>query len=367
MKRILVVQAPAVRRWVTAALAVFVLGATPGALGQTLEWSPESMFLDNVTVGTTAWGTLTLTASVAPVTVSSIEWTYNQPGTFSGIPLFGFEADRSVPATMLPGESMEIYISFTPEEAFSFASANLRVTNNSANAGILDYFVEGSGAEPSSCFPLASCGGICTDLENDLLNCGTCGNVCPTPSVGLAACNAGVCGFICDESIDLSSDPENCGSCGNVCDAPMHGTAFCEDGGCGFVCDEGYEIVGDTCEAIVVKTPEEIVDDLVQFVTEARDSGGLVGLGPSGKDQQAEKLLDVFIKHLVRAQLFIDNGLLAEACGRLNWDHLRSDGGWPFVMPPDMVAGEDASETHDRIVELMDLIGCEISEAPERP
>ena len=367
MKRILVAQAPAVRRWVTAALAFLLLGVTLGAQAVTLEWAPASMFIDDVPVGTTAWGKLTLTAWDSEVTISIIRWTSNQPGTFSGIPQFGFEADRSVPATMLPGESMDIYISFTPEEAGTIAQAILQVGNDSLNASPLDYFVEGRGAETSSCFPLGDCGGICTDLENDLLNCGTCGNVCPTPSVGLAACNAGVCGFICDESIDLSSDPENCGSCGNVCDAPMHGTAFCEDGGCGFVCDEGYEIVGDACEAIVVQTPEEMVDDLVQFVTEARESGGLVGLGPSGKDQQAEKLLDVFIRHLEVAQLLIDNNEFEEACGRLNWDHLRSDGGWPFVMPPDMVAGEDASETHDRIVELMDLIGCEITEAPERP
>jgi hypothetical protein len=68
------------------------------------------------------------------------------------------------------------------------------------------------GAQPGLC------GGSCTDMATDLLNCGACGTACP-PNV---ACVAGacvcppaqLCGGVCS---DTSSDPNNCGACGVAC------------------------------------------------------------------------------------------------------------------------------------------------------
>jgi hypothetical protein len=73
----------------------------------------------------------------------------------------------------------------------------------------------------------------------DVNNCGSCGNVCPTPSNGTAKCSAGVCGVNCNSgytacngsclaSGDLSNDSNNCGACGNIC----QGGAACISGKC---------------------------------------------------------------------------------------------------------------------------------------
>jgi hypothetical protein len=45
-----------------------------------------------------------------------------------------------------------------------------------------------------------SCPTGCKDLQRDVLNCGTCGNVCPAPAAGtgIAVCTSGQCGFDCN-------------------------------------------------------------------------------------------------------------------------------------------------------------------------
>lgn len=358
----------------TILLAGLLLGISPmSATAQSISWDPHGMTFPDTPIGETR--TLTLVIfnedSALHVSIDQIEWTWNQPGEITLAPQFAFVADRPMPTSLLPGEEMAIDILFTPETAFSIASANLLITNTSTNASPLEYWVDGMGSEVGSCDPLSSCAGICIDLQNDLNNCGSCGNVCPVPSVGLAVCNAGVCGYVCDESIDLSSDPQNCGSCDNVCDTPMHSTSFCEDGSCGFVCDEGYEPVGDGCQASVTQTPEELMDALLAFVLESSDTGALLGLGPSGRNQAGEAKLNVFVMNIEKANELFDLGTpagMTRACGFLNFSQLRSDGGWPFIMPPDLVAGEATSEVYDRIIELMGLIeGCEPTEAPTRP
>lgn len=60
-----------------------------------------------------------------------------------------------------------------------------------------------------------------TDLDNDLHNCGACGNVCGTNTVCVSArcvsaCENGhsLCKGTC---VDTASDSDNCGACGNVC------------------------------------------------------------------------------------------------------------------------------------------------------
>lgn len=76
------------------------------------------------------------------------------------------------------------------------------------------------------------CGGVCVDLRNDVANCGSCDNVCPPGQPGFVpgcaegncffmrerACAEGLasCGGVC---VDLQVEPANCGTCGNVCAA----------------------------------------------------------------------------------------------------------------------------------------------------
>ena len=87
-------------------------------------------------------------------------------------------------------------------------------------------------------------------INRDSLNCGGCGQACPsnggTPlctagKCGISSCNAGfgdctnagVCGF------NLNTDPKNCGRCGHVCSS-AHGTPRCNGGVCEVDCAAGY-------------------------------------------------------------------------------------------------------------------------------
>ena len=73
-------------------------------------------------------------------------------------------------------------------------------------------------------------------------HCGACGNVCPTPAGGVAACNTGVCAFgrcaegfaDCDFNltngceVNTRTDARHCGRCGGACVAPQ----VCMSGAC---------------------------------------------------------------------------------------------------------------------------------------
>jgi hypothetical protein len=88
----------------------------------------------------------------------------------------------------------------------------------------------------------------CTDLETDLLNCGSCEYACPAASAGATeTCAAGHCTVTCDGSrtlcpgnpkvgpqcVDLSADVQNCGACGLQCPPPPPGKAeSCQSGAC---------------------------------------------------------------------------------------------------------------------------------------
>ena len=136
-------------RFVAIFLSGFLFFILPSnTVAQDIGWSPTSMFFDTTVIGTKATQTLTLTNLDAALTMSvdSIVWTYNEPGEVTWTDSYQFVADRAVPATLAPGESMDINISFTPE-GWSFKSANLLITNSSDNAPSLNYWVMGDGVE----------------------------------------------------------------------------------------------------------------------------------------------------------------------------------------------------------------------------
>ncbi|MGH8327355.1 MAG: hypothetical protein ACRET2_11375 [Steroidobacteraceae bacterium] len=93
------------------------------------------------------------------------------------------------------------------------------------------------------------CNGQCVDLESDTNNCGSCGNVCVSPS----NCQNGQCQLVCEacgsghqspgmqvcvvggaaQCVDTWTDPDNCGGCGNVCPDSVNGfRSLCNCGQC---------------------------------------------------------------------------------------------------------------------------------------
>jgi len=98
----------------------------------------------------------------------------------------------------------------------------------------------------------ACCGGYCADLAHDIFNCGRCGNVCPPPDANeTVACISGRCIYDCAPGTlecngtctDVESDPYNCGACGFVCD---EATPYCSQGVCND-CGEGTALCGGQC------------------------------------------------------------------------------------------------------------------------
>ncbi|APR88638.1 Multiple EGF-like-domain protein 3 precursor [Minicystis rosea] len=91
---------------------------------------------------------------------------------------------------------------------------------------------------PPLCSPgLVSCNGACSDLTFDPLNCGACGNACPSG----AACQLGVCSVAsCVDGIKNGTETDvDCGgpcvpcSAGNACQIGSDcGTGVCIDGAC---------------------------------------------------------------------------------------------------------------------------------------
>ncbi len=88
-----------------------------------------------------------------------------------------------------------------------------------------------------------TCGGVCTDVQNDSNNCGGCGVVCG----GGTSCKAGACACpatkpqICGtQCVDTNTDVANCGSCNKPCAAGPNGAASCAAGACALACNVPY-------------------------------------------------------------------------------------------------------------------------------
>jgi hypothetical protein len=91
-----------------------------------------------------------------------------------------------------------------------------------------------------------------TAIATDLLNCGGCGVVCPSPAHATPVCRAGVCGGTCGAGFadcnaqmsdgcetDTSADPAQCGACHRACSGNNVDPA-CTAGACTGTCKPGF-------------------------------------------------------------------------------------------------------------------------------
>ena len=107
------------------------------------------------------------------------------------------------------------------------------------------------GGETSRLCGSCGSGYVCTDLANDVHNCGACGHVCSPGQFEDSACFDGTCVYACVEGAVrcggtctlLELDPENCGACGNVC---PEWASYCDQGTCR-ACAPGLALCGDSC------------------------------------------------------------------------------------------------------------------------
>src|SRR5438477_606507 len=104
-----------------------------------------------------------------------------------------------------------------------------------------------------------ACGDICTRVDSDRRNCGSCGKACS----GDQTCSGGVCVGSCLQGqtacngacVDTDNDDRNCGGCGNGCSAD-HASAACRQGSCDISsCHPGWANcngnVHDGCETSI--------------------------------------------------------------------------------------------------------------------
>lgn len=98
------------------------------------------------------------------------------------------------------------------------------------------------------------CGTSCVNLDKDAFHCGDCSSSCVAPTLSLATCSGGVCGFECASGAhkcggvcvnDLST--QSCGQSCAPCPAPPNGVATCDGTACGVACAKGYFDNGDAC------------------------------------------------------------------------------------------------------------------------
>jgi uncharacterized membrane protein len=101
-------------------------------------------------------------------------------------------------------------------------------------------------------------------------------------------------------------------------------------------------------------TPEQEIDDIQNFFDNSVNKGTLIGVGTT--PQAANGKLVALRNMLDRAEYFIDNGLVSEACQQLRDAYLKTDG---QPRPSDLVSGDGASELASIIQDLMANLECQ--------
>ncbi len=115
----------------TVSLLVFMLllvGMPLQSVASTLSFSTNFIDFGQVQNCATANRTVTLTnTDVGDITITDIQFTFNQQDAFK------VSWSKNLPATLLPGESMDVTLSYHPTD-ISFQLADLQITNTSTNA-----------------------------------------------------------------------------------------------------------------------------------------------------------------------------------------------------------------------------------------
>jgi probable HAF family extracellular repeat protein len=116
----------------------------------------------------------------------------------------------------------------------------------------------------------------------------------------------------------------------------------------------GYGIIqGEKHGFLLTPVSELFIDAILNFFDESVDDGTLEG---DGSGNSANNRLNALRNMLAEAGVLIDSGMIEEACGQLMTVYRKCDGAHP---PPDFVIGDAVSELSNKILELMEYLGCE--------
>ncbi len=100
-------------------------------------------------------------------------------------------------------------------------------------------------------------------------------------------------------------------------------------------------------------TPEEEIDEILEFFDESVENETLEGVGPGRSS--ADSRLNALRSMIEEAKDLIEAGLIADACEQLMAAYKKTDGD---PIPPDFVTGDAAEELAELILHLMNNLGC---------
>jgi len=159
-----------------------------------------------------------------------------------------------------PGSVSASTLTVTETASGSVSASTLTITETepgSVTATTVTVTSTTSSRPSESACPVAGqsvCPGPCKNLQGDPANCGTCGNVCPTPPNTVSSCQDGSCTWTCLPGFadcngiatdgceaHLAVDPIHCGACQRPCPQLVpNGIGQCQAGTCRTTCNQGF-------------------------------------------------------------------------------------------------------------------------------